>query len=588
MKLALASLCIALCACDSSSLAPDATGADAPPSTAIGPAGGTLTADGVTITIPPGALATPTEITLEADITPSTPLPTSLHAITRAIRVQPHGLTFAEPVTISLAVVDPAAGPPSAYFLADANDSTWDLLGGAPVTAGRAIFTTRHFSEMEVAVAANLSGCMPGCTGGDVCVGGACVAPIVNPCGPAAGYAPNSPWPTVTGCETNRRRTFAIGPAAQPAQRWRWTPTVGLINQAMIWGPVIDGTGALYVISDFDVTKLATSGAELWRTRILPATNQVAGNSPPVLLADGGVLVCIAGQPMVKKLGSAAGNVVWTASSTCGDSGSLLLDGGLAIPAIAADGTIRTGGVPLSSATGAPGPAPARACEGSLVLDAEGTSYCTSGNQVVAVRADGTLKWSSNLDGFHSTFAHVALAEYQGTPIVTVPAQNGLVTPNQWISLYPLAGPGTTPNDPSVPHLAGMNFLGPYAIAANNDMVFENRGTGATGGLERWSQSQIGATPPVASWISSTPRGGARAPHPAPVIDGNGDIYYGSYDGFLISLSATGTERWRVRIGQADGVGNLGTPAIGLDGTIYIVGYAASGTNSYLYALRAP
>lgn len=553
----------------------------------IGPAGGTLTAAGVTITIPAGALTTATEITLEPDITPSTALPSSLKAITRAIRATPHGLMFALPVTISLDVVDPATGAPSAYFLADASDTTWDLIGSAPVTTGHATFTTTHFSEMEVAVSASTGGCSPGCTGGNVCVGGACVAPIANPCGPALGYAPNSPWPTVTGCETNRRRTFAIGPAAQPAQVWRWNPTMGL-NQAMIWGPVIDGTGALYAISDFDVTKLAPSGTEVWRTRILPGTTQVAGNSPPVLLADGDVLVCIAGQPMVKKVGAATGNVVWTANGSCGDSGSLLLDGGLAVPVVGGDGMIRTGGVPLSSATGARGPDPVRACEGTLVLDGDGTSYCTSGNQVVAVRADNTLKWISNLDGFHTLFAHVALADYQGSPVVTVPTQNGVVTPNQWISLYPLAGPGTTANDPSVPHLSGMNFLGPYAIAANNDMVFENRGTGASAGLERWSQSQIGATPPVASWISSTPRGGARAPHPAPVIDGNGDIYYGSYDGNLISLSASGVERWRVRIGAADGVGNLGTPAIGVDGTIYIVGHTTSGTNTYLYALRAP
>ena len=432
------------------------------------------------------------------------------------------------------------------------------------------------------------SACTPACGAGDVCVAGTCEAAIANPCGPATGYAPNSPWPTITGCETNQRRTFAIGPAVTPVVAWRWNPTVG-INQAMIWGPVIDGTGALYAVSEYDVTRLAPDGHEVWRRRIVANTDQVAGAGPAVLLADGDVLVCVASQPEIQKRRAATGELVWTTTGVyCGGNGSLIDDSGITVPAVAPDGTISNAGLTMSPVTGALGPVPPRGCVGTPVIDGAGVAYCMSEGQLIALRPDGTQAWSSNLDGFHRMFGHVMLTSYQGNPVVTVPVQNGVVTPNQWIALYPTAGPGTTANDPSVPHLSGFTFFGPAAVAPDRDLVFLNRGSGATAGVERWGQDQIGAPTPVARWISATPRGGARSPHPAPVIDGNGDIYYGSYDGYLIALAASGAERWRVRIGQADGVGNLGTPAIAADGTIYVVGHGTSGASSYLYALRAP
>ena len=117
----------------------------------------------------------------------------------------------------------------------------------------------------------------------------------------------------------------------------------------------------------------------------------------------------------------------------------------------------------------------------------------------VEVHADGSVAWTSNLDGFYTLFAHVTIARYQGEPVVAVPTQNGTQNPNQWISLYPLAGPGNTPNDPSVPRLAGMTFMGPAAVAADEDMVFLTRGTAATAGVERWAQSQVGAAVPQAA-----------------------------------------------------------------------------------------
>ena len=61
--------------------------------------GGTVTVEGVTLTIPQGALSTATDIT----ITKTTdPLPAGYEAYSPLYRFEPAGATFAQPVTVSL------------------------------------------------------------------------------------------------------------------------------------------------------------------------------------------------------------------------------------------------------------------------------------------------------------------------------------------------------------------------------------------------------------------------------------------------------------------------------------------------------
>ncbi len=106
---------------------PDATDTA---SQTIGAAGGTLSATGVTVTVPAGALATSTAITAAAS---GAPAPAGYTALSPVFSFGPAGTTFLVPVTIDIAVQAP---PPDATIFWSNASGGWDPLPTTVVTDG--------------------------------------------------------------------------------------------------------------------------------------------------------------------------------------------------------------------------------------------------------------------------------------------------------------------------------------------------------------------------------------------------------------------------------------------------------------------
>jgi uncharacterized delta-60 repeat protein len=82
-----------------------------PPTSGIGPAGGTVNGpNGTKVVIPPGALAVNTPIAITQIAASATPLPSGLTPLGSTFAFTPHGTTFAVPVTVTLPF-DPASVP---------------------------------------------------------------------------------------------------------------------------------------------------------------------------------------------------------------------------------------------------------------------------------------------------------------------------------------------------------------------------------------------------------------------------------------------------------------------------------------------
>ena len=98
-------------------------GARAQTTTEIGPAGGDVVVDDVTLSIPPGALATPTKITVRRT---DDAAPTGVVARSAVYRFEPDGLTFATPALVK--IIHRPVPSASVY---------WTTRGGGPSTFER-------------------------------------------------------------------------------------------------------------------------------------------------------------------------------------------------------------------------------------------------------------------------------------------------------------------------------------------------------------------------------------------------------------------------------------------------------------------
>jgi hypothetical protein len=114
----------------------------------IGAAGGTLTStDGtVTITVPAGALATPTDITIQP-VTPQSP-----GAVGTAYRLGPEGVTFTTPVTLSFHYADDQilrSAPELLWVASQDAAGAWRFSDEVVLdkTARTVTVTTTHFSD---------------------------------------------------------------------------------------------------------------------------------------------------------------------------------------------------------------------------------------------------------------------------------------------------------------------------------------------------------------------------------------------------------------------------------------------------------
>ncbi|MEO7109961.1 MAG: hypothetical protein ABI183_05960 [Polyangiaceae bacterium] len=134
---------LALIACSSSSStsSPAGTGPGqtAPATQTIGSAGGTVTASGVTLTIPAGALSSDTAIS----ITPNAAaIPNGYAGLSSLFEFQPTGTKFATPATIAFTLAS-AGTNPTVYWSNDTG--TYDALDTS-VTGTSASASIQHFS----------------------------------------------------------------------------------------------------------------------------------------------------------------------------------------------------------------------------------------------------------------------------------------------------------------------------------------------------------------------------------------------------------------------------------------------------------
>jgi CSLREA domain-containing protein len=110
----------------------------------IGPEGGTISMNGVTVVVPTDALAVPTAIS----VLPATASPTAITLAGPVFEFLPHGLEFAVPVTVTVPFDSGTeAADVLQLFWGDSSDGAWAALPTTVSLAdGTATATTTHFS----------------------------------------------------------------------------------------------------------------------------------------------------------------------------------------------------------------------------------------------------------------------------------------------------------------------------------------------------------------------------------------------------------------------------------------------------------
>jgi hypothetical protein len=117
----------------------------------IGPEGGTIRLDGAVVTFPPGAVASPTAITIAA--TDEAP-PAGFVARSRIYECGPSGLSFPEKVTMTMEFSPD--GQPVTMFWSSGEDPSFKEVGGAP-SGSTLSASVAHFSKGFVGRKAPLS-----------------------------------------------------------------------------------------------------------------------------------------------------------------------------------------------------------------------------------------------------------------------------------------------------------------------------------------------------------------------------------------------------------------------------------------------
>ena len=114
----------------------------------IGPDGGSITIQGATISIPAGALATDTELTFEAltaaDINDQDVA--NYEIPTTFLKLTPHGTTFSQPVTVTIAATSAMPENPTIYTKADDNSLWEEFTDQVTVNSNTIVFQIYSFS----------------------------------------------------------------------------------------------------------------------------------------------------------------------------------------------------------------------------------------------------------------------------------------------------------------------------------------------------------------------------------------------------------------------------------------------------------
>jgi uncharacterized delta-60 repeat protein len=126
-----------------------------PPTSGIGPAGGTVNGpNGTKVVIPPGALAVNTPIEITQITASAIPLPSGLTPLGATFAFTPHGTTFAAPVTVTLPF-DPASVPAGALpqFIKTNAQNQWQQISNPVFDASSVSGQVTSFSDLMTALA---------------------------------------------------------------------------------------------------------------------------------------------------------------------------------------------------------------------------------------------------------------------------------------------------------------------------------------------------------------------------------------------------------------------------------------------------
>ncbi|MCA9565462.1 MAG: hypothetical protein KC561_18320 [Myxococcales bacterium] len=126
--------------------------------TGIGDAGGTVTVDGMTVTIPAGALSEAADVAirslgaLETEGYSAAPEYADADLIA-VLEMTPHGLTFDEPVTVSIPLTEGQddLGELVVLALDGPDDTEWEPVGPLRLENGAVEFEISHFSVYTLA-----------------------------------------------------------------------------------------------------------------------------------------------------------------------------------------------------------------------------------------------------------------------------------------------------------------------------------------------------------------------------------------------------------------------------------------------------
>jgi hypothetical protein len=110
--------------------------------------GGTVTADGLTVKIPPGALTADTDITVAVSDGASAPAAATL--VAKVYDLGPTGTTFLKPVSLTIDYDDAKLVPPKVATMAFLQAGAWVPLADSATNGTNAAATTMHFTPFGV------------------------------------------------------------------------------------------------------------------------------------------------------------------------------------------------------------------------------------------------------------------------------------------------------------------------------------------------------------------------------------------------------------------------------------------------------
>lgn len=424
-----------------------------------------------------------------------------------------------------------------------------------------------------------------------------------------AGYAA-TPWPKWHRTSGNSGLSYVDTSGTTGRLAWRaligGAPN-GSSSATYLASPSIGLGGVVYQAgfgqSDGDpgtFVALEPDGSEKWRISITPPEATCA-ESTPTVAADGSVYLMTGGDGVKSggdqffHLAAEDGHVIWSTKNQH--------DGFDSSPGLAPDGTLyvldddtkqvqafKDDKLVWDASACDPSEAGEPQCPGQLgggqpetfagALAADGSSFWATQGSVTGLSPAGIQTWTETLGGGKGKAA-AALGDdglvyvgelgtaASGDSTLTLYALNPADGTTRWSASVDTGASGASSGGMGGPpgdDVASGGFSSP-AMTPDGSVV-----VGAFDGLHAFSPPSDGSSTGTERWhvagdlvVSS------------PAVGGDGTIYFGSTDGNLYAVDASGNPRWKYAIGAAVN----SSPAIGADATIYVMA-----DDGYLYAVR--